>query len=62
MSKRLIWALVAIFVLLLALAPLASYCMGREEDYRDKGELRAPHHKLDQTEVVTGPLIRYLPL
>jgi hypothetical protein len=40
--KRVVWGVIAIVVLLLMLAPLGSYCLGREEDYRDKGELSAP--------------------
>jgi hypothetical protein len=57
MPKRLVWILVAVVMLLLIVAPLASYCLGREEDFRDKGELRAPNPTQDRAEVVTGPLI-----
>ena len=57
MSSRVVWAIVAIAVLLLAVAPLASYCLGREEDYRDKGELLAPRPAQHASAVVTGPII-----
>jgi hypothetical protein len=56
MPKRLVWALLALLLLFLIFAPLASYCLGREEDYRDKGELKGPATR--QSAVVTGPLIR----
>jgi hypothetical protein len=57
-STRLIIAIVAIGFLLLIVAPLASYCLGREQDYRDKGELSAPRPANNAQAVVTGPLIR----
>jgi hypothetical protein len=46
--KQVIWGVIAVVVLLLMVAPLASYCLGREEDYRDKGELRAPPPRLTE--------------
>jgi hypothetical protein len=58
MPKRLVWALLALLLLFLIFAPLASYCLGREEDYRDKGELRAPAPVARNSAVVTGPRIR----
>lgn len=58
MPKRLVWAIVVIVTLLLMIAPLASYCLGREQDYRDKGELSAPRPQNHAPAVVTGPLIR----
>ena len=49
--------MMAIFLLFLIFAPLASYCLGRDEDYRDKGELIAPAPATRQSAVVIGPLI-----
>jgi hypothetical protein len=56
--SRIFWILLAIGILLLTIAPLASYCLGRDEDYRDKGELTAPAPPSRQSAVVIGPLIR----
>jgi hypothetical protein len=57
-SKRVIWAIAVIVALLLIVAPLASYCLGREEDYRDKGELSAPRPAQNASAVVTDALVR----
>jgi len=57
-KTRVIWVLLAIGLLLLIIAPLASYCLGREQDYRDKGEMSAPRGMYNASAVVTGPLIR----
>jgi hypothetical protein len=58
MSKRVVWAVIAIAVLLLAIAPLFSYCFDRKQDYRDKGEMSAPRPAQHAAAVVTSPLIR----
>ena len=52
------WALLVIGVLLLMIAPLASYCLGRDEDYSDKVGQAAPAQANQPSAVVTGPLIR----
>ena len=58
MSKRIIWAIIAIVIILITVAPLASYCLDRKQDYRDKGELSAPRPMQNAPAVVTAPLIR----
>ena len=58
MSTRIILAVVAIAFLLLIIAPLASYCLGRDEDYRENGGFTAPRPPNNTSAVVTGPLIR----
>ena len=58
MSKRIIWAVVTIAFLLLIIAPIASYCLGREQDYRNTTGASAPRPANNAPAVVTGPLIR----
>jgi hypothetical protein len=57
-SQRIILAIVAIGVLLLIIAPLASYCLGRDQDYRDTTGAVAPLPASHASAVVTGALIR----
>jgi len=56
--SRVLWALLAIGLLLLMIAPLASYCLGRDEDYRNTTGAKAPAPVTRQSPVVIGPLIR----
>ena len=56
--SRIFWILLAIGILLLTIAPLASYCLGREQDYDDKVGHAAPAPVTRQSAVVIGPLIR----
>ena len=58
MPKRLILALFAVFILLLIFAPIASYCLGRDQDYRNSSGMKAPAPPAQHSAVVTGPLIR----
>jgi hypothetical protein len=58
MPARIIWAVVAIAFLLLIIAPVASYCLGRDQDYRENGGFTAPRPPNNTSAVVTGPLIR----
>ena len=58
MPRRLIWALIALLVLFLIIAPIASYCLGRDQDYREYERAQGASTSPRQSAVVTGPLIR----
>ena len=55
--SRIFWVLLAIAILLLTIAPLASYCLGREQDYDDKAGRAAPVHVSQPSVAIAGPLI-----
>jgi hypothetical protein len=65
--KRVFWGVLAVFILLLMLAPLASYCLGREEEYDDKASQARPASTEPSPDASTalqprviGPLIAYV--
>ena len=55
--SRVFWGVLAVLILILMFAPLASYCLGRDEDYDDKASRAAPRLTSQQSVAVPGPLI-----
>jgi len=55
--QRILWALLAVFILLLMIAPIASYCLGRDQDYQDRVSYIAPQPATDASAAIRGPLI-----
>ena len=55
--QRILWAAFAVFILLLMVAPIASYCLGRDQDYQDKVSQAVPIHAPQPSTAIAAPLI-----
>jgi hypothetical protein len=55
--SRILWALLAVFILLLMIAPIASYCLGRDQDYSDRVGYIAPPLAPEASAAILRPLI-----